>query len=315
MSDLKLFKIEAGVACELASRSVALEKSLQVLIEENMFAMFGISFLAGECSTGKVHRGRIDSLGLDENRSPAIFEYKRTLNENVINQGLFYLDWLMDHKAEFRFLVQENLGSHVASEIDWSTPRLICVASDFTRYDEYAVRQIDRNIELVRYRDFGDEFVAIELVSSVTSSSGQARKLPFPLDSVPVNQAAASFKLSKSKSAAEKLAQAGTPLAALYEKFETFALALGDDVVKKENSTYFAFRRLKNFACVEVHPTANELLIFLRLNPSEVSLEDGFLRDVTGIGHYGTGDLEMRVTTESEWSIVEELARRAYLAS
>jgi predicted transport protein len=314
MSDLKLFKVEAGVASELPSQSVALEKSLQVLIEENMSTMFGINFLAREYSTGKVHRGRIDSLGLDENLSPVIFEYKRTLNENVINQGLFYLDWLMDHKAEFRFLVQEKLGVQVANEIDWSTPRLICVASDFTRYDEYAVRQIDRNIELVRYRDFGAKFVAIELVSSVTSSLSQVRKLPYPLDPIPVNQAATLSKLpSKSKTAAEKLAQAAAPLAAIYEKFETFALSLGDDVVKKENSTYFAFRRLKNFACVEVHPTANELLIFLRLNPNEVSLEEGFLRDVTSIGHYGTGDLEMRVTTESQWSTVEELTSRSYL--
>jgi RecB family endonuclease NucS len=48
-------------------------------------------------STGKTHRGRIDSLGLDENGCPVIIESKRKLNENVINQGLFYLDWLLDH--------------------------------------------------------------------------------------------------------------------------------------------------------------------------------------------------------------------------
>jgi len=31
--------------------------------------------------------------------------------------------------------------------------RLIYVASDFTRYDEYAIAQINRSIEPVRYRD------------------------------------------------------------------------------------------------------------------------------------------------------------------
>jgi hypothetical protein len=35
----------------------------------------------------------------DENGSPVIFEYKRSVNENVINQGLFYLNWLLDHRA------------------------------------------------------------------------------------------------------------------------------------------------------------------------------------------------------------------------
>ncbi len=56
------------------------------------------------------HGGRIDSLGLDENGSPVILEYKRSVNENVINQGLFYLDWLLDHKAEFELLVMKKLG-------------------------------------------------------------------------------------------------------------------------------------------------------------------------------------------------------------
>jgi hypothetical protein len=153
VADLKLFRIVDGIATELPSGSVALERDLQVLLERNLEAIFGVKFLASEYSTGRVHRGRIDSLGLDENGSPVILEYKRTTNENVINQGLFYLDWLMDHQAEFRILVEEQLGRDAAMNIDWSTPRLICVANDFTKYDEHAVRQIDRNVELVRYRD------------------------------------------------------------------------------------------------------------------------------------------------------------------
>jgi RecB family endonuclease NucS len=56
-----------------------------------------VRFLASEHATGRVHGGRIDTLGLDENHAPVIIEYKRAINENVINQGLFYLDWLLDH--------------------------------------------------------------------------------------------------------------------------------------------------------------------------------------------------------------------------
>ena len=86
-----------------------------MLIERNMEALFGVRFVASEHSTGKKHGGRIDSLGLDENGSPVIFEYKRSVNENVINQGLFYLDWLLDHRAEFELLVMKNLGSRPLS--------------------------------------------------------------------------------------------------------------------------------------------------------------------------------------------------------
>ncbi|BCT78094.1 hypothetical protein SCMU_39360 [Sinomonas cyclohexanicum] len=313
MSDLKLFRIDGGRATELASRTVALERNLQTLIEENMETTFGVRFLASEYTTGKVHRGRIDSLGLDENGSPVIFEYKRTTNENVINQGLFYLDWLMDHRGEFQILVSAKLGADAATGIDWSAPRLICVANDFTRYDEYAVRQIDRNVELVRYRDFGSELLAIELVTSVsTETTAVTPKMP---DGTPAAAPEAGKKASRPKTVAELLAQAGTGLAALYDKFETFALSLGDDVVKNERARYFAFRRLKNFACVEVHPASRNLLIYLKLDPATVVLQEGFLRDVRSIGHYGTGDLELRVTDDSEWTLVEDLTRRAYTAN
>ena len=76
------------------------EKSLQVLFEANLEALLGIRFLGTEHSTGPVHGGRIDTLGLDEDNSPVIIEYKRSVNENVINQGLFYLDWLLDGQAD-----------------------------------------------------------------------------------------------------------------------------------------------------------------------------------------------------------------------
>ncbi|WAL66712.1 hypothetical protein ORV05_02540 [Amycolatopsis cynarae] len=86
MSDLKLFRIEAGKALELSGSSVALERQLQRTIEVNMETLFGVRFLASEYSTGAKHRGRIDSLGIDETGSPVIFEYKRSRDENVINE-------------------------------------------------------------------------------------------------------------------------------------------------------------------------------------------------------------------------------------
>src|SRR6266487_4618857 len=152
MGDIKLFRLKNQAASEIQGTAVSLEKSLQTLIERNLETLLGVRFLATEYITGKTHGGRIDTLGIDENGSPVIIEYKRSLNENVINQGLFYLDWLMDHKGEFELLVLKTLGKAVADSIDWSAPRLLCIASDFTKYDEYAVQQINRNIELIRYR-------------------------------------------------------------------------------------------------------------------------------------------------------------------
>ncbi|WP_326513638.1 hypothetical protein [Clostridium intestinale] len=89
---------------ELPATWVSLERELQTLIERNMPTFLGVNFLKTEYVT--FNGVRIDSLGIDENNCPVIFEYKRASNENVINQGLFYLDWLLDHKADFELLVR-----------------------------------------------------------------------------------------------------------------------------------------------------------------------------------------------------------------
>ena len=130
----------------------------------------GVKFLATEYSTGKVHNGRIDSLGIDENNCPVIIEYKRAINENVINQGLYYLDWLLDHKAEFKLLVMEKMGVEACENIEWLSPRLICIANDFTKYDIHAAKQINRNIDLIKYKNYEEELLLLEMVHTNTVS-------------------------------------------------------------------------------------------------------------------------------------------------
>lgn len=75
----------------------------------------------------------------------------------------------MDHKAEFKLLVFEKFGQEFADQIEWSSPRLLCIAGDFTKYDEHAVNQINRNIELVRYKKYEDGLLLFELVMHLLS--------------------------------------------------------------------------------------------------------------------------------------------------
>ena len=60
----------------------------------------------------------------------------------------------MNSQSSFELLVMKALGREWSEKIDWSGPRLLCIAGDFTRYDEQAVMQISRNIELLRYRRY-----------------------------------------------------------------------------------------------------------------------------------------------------------------
>ena len=140
LTEIKLFSL-GKIVEERTPSEVILEKEMQTLIEQNMETFFGVRFLESEYT---VTNGRMDSIGIDENNSPVIFEYKRSQNENVINQGLFYLDWLLDHKADFKLLVIEKLGMEAANHIDWSVPCVICIAHNFTKYDLHAVNQMQK---------------------------------------------------------------------------------------------------------------------------------------------------------------------------
>ena len=309
MSDIQLFRLHGdGAVSELAGQAASLEKTLQNLIEAQMETFLGVRCLASEYATGKTHKGRIDSLGLDENGCPVIIEYKRHSNENVINQGLFYLDWLLDHQAEFRWLVMEKLGKDTAEHIEWTGTRLLCIAADFTRYDQHAVHQIPRNIELIRYKLFGDDLLLLELVNAQSVPDATAVK-PVPTGALHPQQDTLK-PVGKDKSLVEQLALATPEIRALYDQTTSLLLSMGDDVQQKPLKLYTAFRRLKNFACVIAYP--NRLLITLKLDPTTVALEAGFSRDVSQVGHWGTGDVELCLFSLAGLQKAETLLERSY---
>lgn len=303
MSDIKLFRIDGESVTQLEGHSVALEKSLQTLIEKNLDVFLGVRFLDSEYSTGKTHGGRIDTLGIDENGCPCIIEYKRSSNQNVINQGLFYLDWLLDHKGEFELLVLKKYGQEVADSIEWSSPRLLCIAGDFTKYDEHAVQQINRNIDLLRYVRFGKEFLLLELVNAVQATPNDHGKL------------GNGGGKKKDKTVTEQLADADSSLHDLFDEVKAACMSLGDDVQFKTLKFYFAFKRLKNFASVEVRTSTNVVLIYVNIDPDSVEIKKGFTRDVSDIGHLGTGDLELTVRNPEDLEKALPLLARSYEAS
>ena len=304
MSDIKLFRLNKTGVKELAGTSVALEKSLQTLIENNLESFLGIRFLATEYCTGRTHGGRIDTLGIDENGCPVIIEYKRAANENVINQGLFYLDWLLDHKAEFKLLVMEKLNKAGAEKIEWSSPRLLCIAGDFTKYDIHAISQINRNIELIRYRKYDDEMLLLELANATAATET-------------ITESGILHNGSKSPARGAttvtgSLDKASPQLRDLYESVKSYLLALGDDVQLKTLKYYFAFKRIKNFACIEVHPQTRHIILYLKIDPATVKEEKNFIRNVANIGHLGTGDIEIILAGHDDFEKVKFLILQSY---
>lgn len=306
MADIKLFNINGKVE-QFSSRNVVLERELQVVIENNMQEFFGVSFLASEYVTN--NGGRMDSLGIDENNCPVIFEYKRSQNENVINQGLFYLDWLMTHKDSFKVLVIDMLGLEQAKQIDWSMPRVICIAGDFNKYDESAINQMNRNISLIRYKKFGDDLLLFEQLNQnmVKPKSSSIDLIDYEVE--PVVKASGKSTI-KYKGFAEYFEQAGKVNQERYKEIRDYILSLGDDISESQLKLYVAFKKIKNFVCAQVYKI--DITLNLKLDPSTVVFEEDFSRDVTNIGHWATGNVELHIKSKEDFEKAKPLIERAY---
>ncbi|MFI1929349.1 endonuclease NucS domain-containing protein [Streptomyces sp. NPDC020330] len=296
MSGLKLFHTMTGGVTEVTPRLAAVEADVQSLIEAHMETMLGVRLLASEYVIDCVDGGRIDSLGIDENGAPVIVEYKRGTDAGVINQGLYYLSWLTRHRSAFDSLVRDRLGVSTAAQVLWSAPRLICVAGDFSRYDAHAVREYRRSIDLVRYRYYGSDHVGLETVVSATDRSGAVNRRG---------------RRHTALDAPQTLQRQTGAMAELAVAVDETLRGLGGGVTRVQRKQYAAYQRLRNFACV-IPPQKTKLLVYLKADPKSIDLRPGFTRDVTGLGHHGTGDLEVQLRTERDLERAQDLFRLSY---
>ena len=101
---MPIFKIENKKVVQLGLKRNGFgnEFELRDFFADNLEEILGVRFLEKEYTTTD---GRIDTLGIDENDSPVIIEYKWKENDDVLSQGLFYLDWLKNNKPHFQGII------------------------------------------------------------------------------------------------------------------------------------------------------------------------------------------------------------------
>ncbi|WP_406080433.1 endonuclease NucS [Streptomyces zaomyceticus] len=311
MAELMLFRQDAdGRDVELSGSTVALEMELQRRVEAGLEQMLGIRFVASEYATGPWHRGRIDTLGLDENGSPVVIEFKKGSDSGVLSQAVSYLSWLRSAQHEFEALVRNVLGAEAAESIDWRRPRMVCIAAGFSHHDRVAVQWLPERIDLVRYRVFEGGLLSLLLVDSSpgspsAASSRRSRERDAVVGSAPAAPAAP---------APTGVGLVPESLRDLYAELDEALTAWGEVEVAPLRH-YIAYRRLVNIASVIFRPKHEAVLVYLRLDPDTVVLEEGFTRNMRGVGHLGTGDLEVRLASAADLEKAAPLIRRAFEAA
>ncbi|MCP1065685.1 DUF5655 domain-containing protein [Serratia symbiotica] len=103
-------------------------------------------------------------------------------------------------------------------------------------------------------------------------------------------------------------------LVALYQNICDFADSLGDEVQRKELLLYTAFQKIKNFLSVVIWPYGQRtphVKLYLKLKPEQVIISD-IVRDITNLGHWGTGDIGVVVHNQADLAkaklLIEQLS-------
>lgn len=100
------------------------------------------------------------------------------------------------------------------------------------------------------------------------------------------------------------------PIRDLFEAFRKQVMALDPCVAEEFLKLYIAYKAETNF--VDVVPQAKRLRLSLNMTFPEITDPKGICKDVTGVGRWGNGDVEVGLSSISDLPYVMGLVRQAH---
>ncbi len=308
---MAIFEIDKGKARRVRLSEFKLEKDLQQLVENNLETIFNCRLIATEFSTGNIHSGRIDTLAISEDNNPVIIEYKKVASSDLINQSLYYLHWIRDHKGDFQIAANRTLGKDI--EVDWSDIRVICLAPEYKKYDLHAVQVMGANIELWQYKTYDNGILNIEEVyKRTTSTTNQdtadiSNKNPVMVEA---GKKAALTRKTATYTLEEHFENLDENILELFNTIRDYIVTIDSSIEETPKKNYIAYKTSQNFACLQTYK--KKLTLFLKLDANEVNPMPKQGRDVSEIGHFGTGDFELIIKDLADFEETKHLINEAY---
>ena len=302
---MSLFKVSGNNASRLKpitnlNGKKILERDVQRIFEANLHELLGVHFLASEYSTS--FGGRMDTLGIDDEGNPCIIEYKKGQNENVINQGLSYLRWLLDHRDSFEKLCSDK---NTSSKIHWASPRVICVAESYNKFDTDTADLLPIKIELYRYKLYEDGLLTLDTESHQKVRLQDAPK--FTDDSDKPERLQETFTLD------HHMAMSSESTKALFEALKERILAIDKEIIEDPKKLYVAYKTTRNF--VDIVVKKSKLKLYINMKTGTLEDPRGLAKDLetpVHIGHWGNGDYEVEVTPGADLDYVMDLIQQSY---
>ena len=242
----------------------------------------------------QIPNGEIDTLAITEDGNPCIIEYKHKQEDRVLNQIVFYYDWLMQKPTKFEFerIVKENpLTKNI--DVDWSEIRLICVAKEYSKWDTSLIKHLDTEIECYAYTYHEDE-LDIHLDPIINQFKKQKDYSGEPINRV--------ITLEEHRNKADKEGKE------LFDKLRDEVLKLGDDIEEGYTPEYIKY--FVNTTFLGVHIRRKWLVVQLRINEKTFKDPKHLAKDISDRGW--TVLREMKIDSMDKLNYALSLIKQAY---
>ncbi|AIS31108.1 DUF5655 domain-containing protein [Methanobacterium formicicum] len=300
---MPLFSMNRGSLERIDKVDFKYERDIQNLTEENMNQIFGLEFVKSEFQLNNL---RMDTLAFDkETNSFVIIEFKRSTNFSVIDQGFAYLALLLNNKADF--ILEYNESKDISlnrKDVDWSQSRVIFVAPQFTTYQRQAIDFKDLPIELWEVTKYKNKTILFNQLKA-SQSSESINKLSSKNEIV--QKVSDEVKVFTEEDHLENLSDNTKEK---YDELKERIYALGDNVEVKPTKLYIAFKSNTNFCDITLQ--RNKMKLWLNVRKNTLDDPRGMARDVSNVGHWGNGDYEVILNSESDLDYLMTLIRQSY---
>ena len=302
---MTIFRKSNGKLVPVKELSIDLERQVQKITEDNLENIFNLEFVESEFTLG---RFRIDTLAFDkESNSFVIIEYKKVRDTGLIEQGLAYLEILLDRVSDFITEYNEQLNKNLKkSDVDKSQSRVIFVSPSFDKFQKQA-SNLDLHIDLWEVRVYENDLVEF---TPILSKDKTLTKMPSAAGGK-IGRISREIKTYTEEYHMEKRASEKTKY--LYQEIKEKTLSLGNDIQVVHRKHYIAFKTNRNFVYLNIK--RGMIHADLSMAPEKVDDPKGVVRNMDGIGHRSAGNSRITIKDKSDIPYLMVLLEQSYRKS
>ena len=299
-----LFKSNKQNLSSLKEKPFKLEKDLQKVFEANLSQLTQLTLVKSEFT---IKNYRIDTLAFNEEaKAFVIIEYKRSNSNSVVDQGIAYLNLMLDYNAEFMIEYNERFNkSLLRSEVDWSQTRVMFVSPGFTMNQKQATNFKDLAIELWEVKQFEGEILTVNPIKK--SKSAPSIKQLQGAEDTELKKVVNEIKVYVEE---DHLQGKSEEVKELYEAFKDAILNLANDTDIKPKKQEIGFTR-NGKIFTDICIMKGSLKLWINLKREKLDDPKGLTRDVSSIGHWGNGDYEIIVKDTKDLEYIMSLIKQA----